>query len=103
MLEAPFSAASSLILQLTIYFTECFRDLLDWYMFALLPWVFLGGFSRRFYLDFVFCTYFSSKLTVRFYLCFFPKDDNLGELMSNVCVWRACEGGQVWVHARRRG
>ena len=33
---------------------------------------------------------------------FFPKDDNLGELMFTVsrCT---CEGGQVWVHARRRG
>ena len=33
---------------------------------------------------------------------FSPKDDNLGELMSTVCG-RACDGGQVWVHARRRG
>ena len=23
----------------------------------------------------------------------FPKDDNLGQLMSTVCVWRGCEGG----------
>ena len=33
---------------------------------------------------------------------FSPKDDNLGELMSTVCGC-TCEGGQVWVHARRRG
>ena len=33
---------------------------------------------------------------------FFPKDDNLGESMSTVCGC-TCEGGQVWVHARRRG
>ena len=33
---------------------------------------------------------------------FSPKDDNLGELMSTVCEC-TCEGGQVWVHARRRG
>ena len=32
---------------------------------------------------------------------FSPNDDNLGELMSNVCGC-TCEGGQVWVHARRR-
>ena len=30
------------------------------------------------------------------------KDDNLGELMSTVCGC-TCEGGQVRVHARRRG
>ena len=33
---------------------------------------------------------------------FFPKDTYLGELMSTVCGC-TCEGGQVWVHARRRG
>ena len=33
---------------------------------------------------------------------FFPKDYNLGELMSTVCGC-TCEGGQVWVHAQRRG
>ena len=31
-----------------------------------------------------------------------PKDIYLGELMSTVCGC-TCEGGQVWVHARRRG
>ena len=50
--------------------------------------------------EFVFSRHFLAYI---FFQCFFPKDDNLGELMSNVCVWRACEGGQVWVHARRRG
>ena len=33
------------------------------------------------------------------FVTFFPKDDNLGELMSTVCGC-TCEGGQVWVHAR---
>ena len=33
---------------------------------------------------------------------FYPKDDNLGQFMSTVCGC-TCEGGQVWVHARRRG
>ena len=37
-----------------------------------------------------------------FSFLFSPKDDTLGELMSTVCGC-TCEGGQVWVHARRRG
>ena len=44
----------------------------------------------------------SSCMSVYFNVVFSPKDDNLGELMSTVCGCM-CEGGQVWVHARRRG
>ena len=36
------------------------------------------------------------------HVLFLPKDDNPGESMSTVCSVHV-GGGQVWVHARRRG